>query len=53
MVESLFPGRYEKAYWPVHTSYCVDPNGETLGELAERTGAWTIAGDSPVSAALP
>jgi hypothetical protein len=45
MVETLFPGRYEKSYWPVHTTYSVDPNGETLGELAERTGAWATEAD--------
>lgn len=40
MMESIAPGRYEKRYWPVHNNYSVDPEGETLGELAERTGAW-------------
>ncbi len=40
ILETIFPGRYEKRYWPVHSSYSVEPAGETLGELAERTGAW-------------
>lgn len=40
ILESLFPGRYEKRYWPVHNSYSVEAKGETLGELAQRTGAW-------------
>jgi hypothetical protein len=45
MMESVFPGRYELRYWPVHSSYSVEPNGETLGDLAERTGAWAVQGD--------
>ena len=40
MMESIAPGRYGKRYWPVHRFYSVEPGGETLGELAERTGAW-------------
>lgn len=40
IIESLLPGRYEKRYWPVHTAYSTSPGGETLGEMAERTGAW-------------
>ena len=40
MMETVFPGRYDKRYWPVHNSYSVVPEGETLGDLAERTGAW-------------
>jgi len=45
MLESLFPGRYERTYWPVHATYSVEPSGETLGELAERTGAWEPMAD--------
>jgi hypothetical protein len=41
MMEVVLPGRYDKRYWPVHNSYSVIPGGETLGDLAERTGAWT------------
>ena len=40
IMESIAPGRYVKRYRPVHTLYSVDPGGEPLGELAERTGAW-------------
>lgn len=45
MMETISPGRYEKRYWPVYSSYSVKPEGETLGELAERTGAWQTAAD--------
>lgn len=38
--EALSPGRFEFRYMPVHNSFSTEPNGETLGELAERTGAW-------------
>lgn len=40
ILDTIFPNRYEKRYWPVHNSYSVEPGGETLGEMAERTGAW-------------
>jgi hypothetical protein len=43
MLEHFVPGRYELGYSPVSTTYCVEPNGESLGELAERTGAWFTA----------
>ena len=45
MMETISPGRYEKRYWPVHSSYSVEPEGETLGEFAERTGAWQTSTD--------
>ena len=45
MVEAIAPGQYERAYWPVYNSYVVAPNGETLGEFAERTGAWATNAD--------
>jgi len=45
MVDAVMPGQFEKRYWPVFSSYSVQPNGETLGELAERTGAWASNGD--------
>jgi hypothetical protein len=45
ILETLYPGRYEKRHWPVHNAYSTAPLGETLGELAERTGAWTTAAD--------
>jgi hypothetical protein len=45
MMEAIVPGRYEKRYWPVHSNYSIEPEGETLGEFAERTGAWTTTLD--------
>jgi hypothetical protein len=45
MFEFLDPGQFEWRYRPVHNLYSVEPNGETLGELAMRTGAWTSNGD--------
>jgi hypothetical protein len=40
IVDTMAPGRYVKRYRPVHSLYSVQPDGETLGELAQRTGAW-------------
>jgi hypothetical protein len=45
ILDSIFPGRYEKHYWPVHNAYSIEPAGETLGEMAERTGAWEVEGE--------
>ena len=40
IIDTIAPGRYAKRYRPVHSLYSVEPDGETVGELAERTGAW-------------
>ncbi len=38
--ELIAPGKYESRPFSVHDSYTVKPDGPTLGELAESTGAW-------------
>lgn len=38
--EVIVPGKYECTSFPVHSNFTVSPNGQTLGELAESTGAW-------------
>jgi hypothetical protein len=45
ILESLVPGRFKKRYHQVASWYAVEADGETLGELAERTGAWASNGD--------
>ncbi len=44
MLDTLYPGQYEKRAWSVHNSYSVKPAGEMLREMAERTGAWETEG---------